>query len=283
MNLHQRKTYSKIDLTNHLCQAGLKQGDTVLVHSSLRSVGWILGGIRELINAFKDVIGEQGTLVMPTFTFSLKVWNQPVFDARYTPSRVGLLTEVFRRTSGVERTNHPTHSVAAYGRYASDIVSGPLEYSPLGIGSPLDTVRKLDGKILLMGVGQSRNSTVHLAESLAQSPYLKVMFSEGAKTEEAWYYDPESRKPTCCSIDEMPGSSEGFEVLDELLLSEGLSQTCKIGDATSQIMNSRQLCDRVVSLLQDNPTALLDHHSPSVITQRRLAFMETQLARGESH
>lgn len=277
MSFLRRKAVSRIDLARDLRAAGIERGETLVVHSALGKVGWILGGPIEMIRSFQEVLGPGGTLVMPTFSFSLAGWSQPPFDAWKTASRVGKLTDVFWRQPEVFRTHHPSHSIAAWGRHAEAITRGPIDYEPIGHGSPLDRARELDARILLIGVGHNRNSTVHLAEARADMPYLSVCFTIDADHDEAWYIDEPGGPPRELQINSMPGSSEGFEKLDEMLHNMGVTRRIHIGEAPTWLMESQRLCDTVEDMLRENPLLLLHSSNPSEITRKRLQFME-QLA-----
>ncbi len=273
----QKPVVRRSELARDLEAAGLKAGDVVVVHSALRQVGWIEGGPREVVLAFMDVLGRAGTLLMPTFSFNLASWNLPAFDPWRTASRVGRLTETFRRMPGVARSHHPTHSVAGWGRLGHQLVSGPLDYEALGVGSPLDRARRAGAKVLLIGVGQTRNSTVHVAESLAAMEYLRVTFMEGGSGEPAWYLDEPEGRPRKLVLREVPGSSEGFAILDEVLVRQGVARRVRIGSADSQIMDSQALCDEVVNLLREDPTVFLRDENASEISRRRRDYMHDLL------
>ncbi|MCC6548313.1 AAC(3) family N-acetyltransferase [Candidatus Sumerlaeota bacterium] len=273
-----RKSHTRESLARDLSAAGVNAGDVLIVHSSLKKVGWIAGGAQEMIRALQETIGPEGTLLMPTFTFSLSGWLLPPFDPWNTASRVGLLTDTFWRCTDVRRTAHPTHSVAAWGRLAAKFTSGPISYEPLGIDSPIDRACRAGAKILLIGVEQNRNSTIHVAEARAGMPYLRVPFTIDDLYDEAWYIDSRGAPAKFLAIREMPGSSEGFEVLDNLLIQKNIATRCVVGDATSTIMSAPRLCDHVMQLLQEDPLLLLDHPNPSEITKRRRAIIEAQLS-----
>lgn len=272
-----KTTVDQQRLEQDLHAAGVRAGDVLVVHSSLRRVGWIEGGPTSFLRALKKVLGPKGTLVMPTFSFSLAAWGLPAFQAWRTSSRVGALTEHFWRQPHVLRTPHPTHSVAVWGHHASILAPRDIDYEPLGVGSPLDRARQLGAKVLLVGVGQNRNSTVHVAESLAGMPYFQVPFSTTAPYDEAWYYPDRHTPARRLVIREMPGSSEGFSVLDAYLAGRGITQQVLMGRAASTIASASDLCQAVVELLHGNPIALLGQDNPSEISVRRLDFMKDRL------
>lgn len=162
---------------------GLASGITVLVHSSLSSLGWVNGGPVAVVQALMDVITPRGTLVMPTHSGDYsdpsrwenppvpQAWWQtirdtmPPFDPRWTPTRgMGVIVETFRKWPGTMRSSHPVLSFAAWGRKAQFVVANhELDYS-LGEGSPLARIYDLDGYVLLLGVGHESNTSMHLAE-----------------------------------------------------------------------------------------------------------------------
>ncbi len=275
-----RKPIARRELATALEAAGIPSGTVLVVHSALGRIGWMLGGPQAAVRALQDVLGPRGTLVMPTFSFSLAAWNLPPFDPGRTPSRVGLLTDTFWRMEGVLRSSHPTHSFAAGGPLAPDIVGGPIDYEPLGIGSPVDRVRQAGGHILLIGVGQDRNSTVHLAEDLAGMPYLRVPFDGSRGYDEAWYAKHPGGEAHRLEIHRMPGSSEGFEVLDHILLRQGIVTEHPVGQTTARFMESEALCNAIVPMLAENPLLLLSASSGSEITARRRRHMESLAAKG---
>jgi aminoglycoside 3-N-acetyltransferase len=177
---------------------GLAPGQVVLVHSSLSAMGWVAGGAQAVVMALMRTLTDAGTLVMPAYTggnSEPSLWREPpvqeawwqiirdhmpAFDRRLTPSRqMGAIAELFRTTPDVSRSNHPACSFSAWGRYAHAIIADHRLNSPLGEDSPLARVYDLDGKVLLLGVGHDRNSSLHLAEHRAEWP-AKRQVKQGA-------------------------------------------------------------------------------------------------------
>lgn len=143
----------------------------LLVHASLRS----LAGVDALtvIAWLRGQLGADGTLVLPTLTYSATLKAGLAFDVRTTPSDVGALSECFRGLPGVVRSLHPTHSVAAIGPRTAELVQHHhLDREPCGPNSPFTLLPRLDAQILMLGCGLAANTTMHAVEAVTPPPYL---------------------------------------------------------------------------------------------------------------
>lgn len=263
-------------LARDLRDAGIAPGDVLLVHSSMKAIGWVEGGPVAVVRALQEAVTARGSLVMPTFTYNIVGWGLGAFDLEHSPSATGLLTEVFRRMPGVLRSCHPSHSFAAWGALAREIAHAPLGYSPLGEGSPLDRVRREGGKVLLVGVGQERNSSLHLAECLARVPYLCIAFTPGQGHEVGLIREPGEGVPIPLPLVEVPGSSEGFPAIDGPLRARGLVRDVRLGHAKCRLMDAGPMVDAAVSLLRADAELFLHAREPSNISSRRLAYLRTR-------
>lgn len=165
---------------------GVRAGDIVLVHASLRAIGPVRGGVRAVVDALLDTLGADGTLVVPTQTpdnsdpsrwavtrgraVPAADWPRlretlPAFDPARTPSfGVGVLPEEVRNRPGALRSSHPQSSFAALGPAAARITSGHDLNCHLGEESPLARLEELNARVLLLGVGYSACTSFHLAE-----------------------------------------------------------------------------------------------------------------------
>jgi aminoglycoside 3-N-acetyltransferase len=175
-------------LAADLAASGLNAGDTVLVHSSLRAIGWVCGGAVAVVQALLDILGPEGTLVVPAMTAGNRdpsTWQPPVppswwpiirdslpgFDPALTPSEaVGAVAEQVRTWPGAVRSDHPQSSFAAVGSRAAALMAGHRLDCHLGEESPLARLAAAGARVLLLGVGYHRATVFHLAEYRQADP-----------------------------------------------------------------------------------------------------------------
>ncbi|WP_042350154.1 AAC(3) family N-acetyltransferase [Bacillus massiliogorillae] len=177
-------------LIKEFSDLGIKKGMSIIVHSSLKSLGWVCGGPIAVVEALMEVVGEEGTIVMPTHSSDLSepsYWDNPPvpeewwetiraemppFDPQTTPTlAMGKIVECFRTYEGVVRSYHPTCSFAAWGKHSHYITSEHSLAFSLCEESPLQKLYNLNASILLIGVGYDNNTSLHLAECFADSCY----------------------------------------------------------------------------------------------------------------
>ena len=167
-------SFGRAELAHVLNRVGLRQGDSTLVHSSFDAFEGFKGKPSAVIEVLQEAVGPHGLLMMPTIPFSGTaidwVRSNPLVDLRRTPSRMGLISEIFRRSPNVIRSVHPTHPVAAWGAQAAACIEGhPLARTPCGVGSPYHDLLTRDGSVLLLGVDVNAITLYHTAEELLES------------------------------------------------------------------------------------------------------------------
>lgn len=238
-------------MINTLRDVGVEKDAHLLVHSSLRAVGEIDGGADALLDALLNVVGKDGTLVMPSFCYSWDI-PKPYYDARNTPGKTGMLTEIFRSRPDTERSLNPTHSVLASGKRAGEFLLNHLEKEALGIDSPIDRVAQAGGYVLLIGVTQIANSTIHVGEAYAgvkkfhssdgALPIAKVLMPNGTIVEH--------------QLDCSSSCSRAFNAVEYNLRKQGMIIDITIGNAWSYLMKGLDVINTVVKMIDACPNIL---------------------------
>jgi aminoglycoside 3-N-acetyltransferase len=191
--VRRRHGFGADALSAALRRVGLVPGDTVMVHSSFDRFAGFAGKPSDVIRTLQEMVGPTGTLLMPTLPFTGTAVQHAsrglVFDVQRTPSQVGLLTELFRRSPGVARSVHPTHPVAAWGARVTELLANHhLARTPCGEGTPFARLVDHDGRILFLGAGIESMTFFHYVEEVLEpgmpmSPFTKEEFILASRDE----------------------------------------------------------------------------------------------------
>lgn len=238
---------SRNEVASQLRALGAREGGVLLVHASFRAVRPVEGGPRGLIEALRLALGAQGTLVMPSWPGNDDVPFDPVSHA---PSPdLGILADIFRRLSGVVRSDHP-FAFAAVGPQAETIVSTALPLPPHAPGSPVSRVHDLDGQVLLLGVGHDANTTLHLAELLASVPYGVAKYCTVLQ----------DGRPMRVRYRENDHCCQRFALADDWLRERNLQAEGRVGHARARIARARDIVAVALERLARDPLLFL--HPP---------------------
>lgn len=232
--------YSKQDLISLFTKVGVKKGMTLEVHASLKSFGHVLGGSQTFNDALIELLGYNGTIVMPLHMsdrgepsrfmyppvdFSLidEYRNgMPPFD-KTDSETIGMskIYENLRRRNKAEMTSHPVYPFVAYGKYAKILCQGSSSiHEPFNEKSIIKKLYDLKGYCLLAGVGFDSMTSLHLGEYLANArPYIIDGTSIKKEDGKCW------TKFLDLDID----SDDGFLEIGQLLESKGYVSSLKEG------------------------------------------------------
>jgi aminoglycoside 3-N-acetyltransferase len=250
----KEKVYvTKEDIKRGLQEIGLKRGDIVGVHSSLSSFGYVEGGADAVIDALLETVGEEGTVVMPTYSIterieptpeevSLGVTSKkkyPPYDPKTTPCRTGKIPDTFWRRKEAVRGSNPTHSLAAIGPKANELIQG------------WNNLLELDGYILLLGVDLGCCSSMHLAEERVQLPQRileRLEPPERLKEIRRRYWHGTEK------IDIKFGVPyPDFAKMEEPCRKQGIMKITRIGEATIKLLRLSELINLYASALREKP------------------------------
>ncbi|WP_159887766.1 aminoglycoside N(3)-acetyltransferase [Paenibacillus puerhi] len=258
-----RMILTKQDLIEQLGRCGVSAGQTLLVHTSLKSLGYVVGGAETFIRALLTLVGEQGTVMMPAQTWknldpttgvhwdAEEAWwpiireQWPAYDKAVTPAiGMGVVAEMLRTWPGARRSDHPARSFAAVGKHADYLTESHDLSQIFGQGSPLGKLYELDGYVLLIGVGHDKNTSLHLAETRADFPGKTY-----AEESSAMIIDGERRWVTYSTqvVDDGDFVRLGAEFEQEHRIA-----VHQVGNAFVRLIRQRQLVDWAATWMEHN-------------------------------
>jgi aminoglycoside N3'-acetyltransferase len=157
-------------------QLGIGSGDRLSVHSHSAVLAQVEGGILALLERLKERVTPRGLLWMTTSPFRGWMWEyartDPIFDVRRTPSQMGLITELFRRSRGTTRSVHPTHPVALWGGEAEAWAVGHEDDPvPFHLNGPYGRLYRHGGKVLFMELDGFHLTEMHIVEGILRDRF----------------------------------------------------------------------------------------------------------------
>jgi aminoglycoside N3'-acetyltransferase len=219
---------SRAEVADQLRTLGVEAGGILLVHTSFRATRPVQGGPVGLIDALRDALGPEGTLVMPSWSGD----DDAPFDPLTTPAEpsLGVVAETFWRLPGVLRSDH-AQAFAAAGPNAARITVGSLPLPPHIPESPVGRVHDLGGQVLLLGVGHDADTTLHLAELLAGVPYRVPRYCTVLQ----------DGRPVRIEYEENDHCCERFAFADEWLRARRLQSEGRVGQAHARLARARDI------------------------------------------
>jgi len=249
-----------------LLSLGIEREDVVMVHSSVFSLGK-LGEIHNkkdfsniLINSFFNIIGEKGTLIFPTFTFSF--CKSGLFDIDNSSSEMGVLSESARKREDSIRTNNPIYSVCVLG-YLKEKFLKVSKSTCFGKGSIFEFLHELNHsegalnkvKFVTIGVKYPPEALtfVHYLEEKMRVPYRYY------KTFHGHIINKDNKKEV--NIEFYVRDLEADVIFDhescwELWNQEKINQTVPLGDSFIAMIKERDFHDTIIQKIKFEPDFL---------------------------
>ncbi|MDI3290168.1 AAC(3) family N-acetyltransferase [Polyangium sp. 15x6] len=248
---------SPTDLVRDLKQLGIRAGDTLMIHASLRAIGAVEGGARGVLDALDEAVGATGTLMMvlgarddwawvnelPEHERAAHLENAEPFDSLHTPADpdVGYLAEALRQRPGTQVSDHPEGRFGARGARAAELLRDPPWHDYFGPGSPLERLCELGGRVLRLGADFNTTTVLHWAEYLVELPDKRRVRRHRRV---AGSPAPEIRHVDCLDdsdgIVEWPGE-DYFALILRAYLETGRARVGTVGRARSELLEAADL------------------------------------------
>lgn len=238
--------------------AGIEQGDSILVHSSLSSLGWVDGGAETVVDALIQSVTDSGTVLFPTLTGRPEDGpdHPPTFDVRHTIPWTGHIPNTARQRPNAIRSLHPTHSVAAIGMFAEWFTAGhEFVRTPCGHGSPYGKLADVGGKIVLIGVTQCANTSFHHAEELAGVSYV-CLDTPMDITMTGLHGDSLTIRDTFLH---RWGAERDFDYHERAMIDLGICRVRQVGEASVRVIDANLQRVFLVRKLLADPLATLSN------------------------
>ena len=245
---------NKQSIAQSLRELGLKSGDKVLLHSSVLSLGEVEGGAQAVLDAFLEVLGETGTLLVPIF------------------GKLGILTELVRNDPRAVKSPCPVGTVAAIGADAEALCHDHWAAETAhGVGTPFHRLGEMGGYVCLLGVDQDRNTLLHGIEAMLQLPYLNSTIRT--------FTTPDGKEITR-EFKYYPGPHRNFIGLDHRLRAAGALRELRIGDAEVRLMPAAKLWELGMQWGKEDPAFVLcDNPACADCVRQRAAIARDSFAK----
>ncbi len=226
-----------------------------MLHASVKTIGWILGGPRVVLETLLDLITPRGTLMMLASwegnPYRMERWPAahqarcraecPAFDPATSPAdhrEMSILAEYLRTWPGAYRSTHPLASFVAVGAQAQWLTADQTLSYPHGAESPLARLCAIGGKVVLLGAPLSKLTLLHHAEHLADVPsklldrYSMPVLHDGRRV----WIDIEEYDTTDGIADF--GSDDYFLAIGEAYVASGKGRSAQVGNAPSYLFEA---------------------------------------------
>ena len=249
-----------------LAQLGVQPGDGVGLHSRVPALGRVAinrmkqgreamrQGVHEVIEGFKQAVGPEGLIMVPTFSYCFVGRElSPPWNRRTTPSQTGWLTDELWRRPDAVRSDNPTHSVAAIGPDAETVTADHEKRTPLGEDSPFHRLARQGGWICYLGTNGETLSLLHVAEVMSGVPYVDVFCWAHAGWRSAARVEKPDGTVEIAPIQQAPGCSRNFGKFDVEAEKEGILRKGRIYSAETVLFRASDAMDLAIDRIHKEP------------------------------
>ena len=269
LTMRVKDTLTEKQLENALISLGVKQGDTLVVHSGISNLGYLENGADAMIEALQNNLGEDGTFMAPAFTFPYLMFDGDVnkgysfrpYDTRKDGAlrdktvRTGLLPKAMVKRENAFRSGHATHEWVAMGKDAEELVSGHgLLDAPTGENSPLGKALDKNASVVFLGCSPASNTFLHFVEVMANVRYTAPACVQ--------YIDEDGTTKTTMIEKQLFGCRNFYKGLEDDFYKEAIRRGLHIHEVPFGLsalyrMELRELYDIAMQMISEDEFALL--------------------------
>lgn len=248
------KKTTRQEIIELVTSLGVGAGDRLMVHSFIPSLGIVEDGLTGLEEALREVLGPDGTLMVPTFTYSFR--RDEVFDIRNSKSTVGAFTEFVRKRAGAVRSACPLFSMAGIGPDADWLLQRRTP-ACFGVGSVFETL--FDNSVKFLGLGVDYNQgfsfCMHL-EKLAGIPLRQSRTFHGdCRDWEGHVYQDQAIHYV--RVDDPPWQSNRRRLCNRLA-AEGIIREAIVDGCAHRLFEANSFQEAILSNLARDPWSMAD-------------------------
>jgi aminoglycoside N3'-acetyltransferase len=237
-------TITKADLVRDLKNSGLKKGDHISIALSFKQLGFVDGGPEKVADAFREVVGSEGTIFANAHTKSFPLCaidKKYIFDQK-TPAITGLFPNTLLKQQDALRSRHPTCSIVAIGKLAHYLTEDHNEFSRPYL--PYEKLAAINGKCLFIGTDSRlvaiRHEAQHRAGLFCVPKYHGVQYrNQQGQTQIFTYMFP----PCMKALGKLTLKLEENNVI----------QVNKVGNAPAVIGYAKDILDSTTQILLNEP------------------------------
>ena len=235
---------TKADVAAAVRSVGIRAGDIVMAHTALSDFGYLEGGANAVIDCLLEIVGPKGTVCVPTH--SLNWVGKAPYDPKTSPSFTGAVPTAFLKRPDAQRSLHPTHSVAAIGPRAKELIAGhDHTVEPQAREGFWGKFVEARGKVLMLCRLQS-NTLLHSGELWGGIPMPSCV---------AHYSRDGERKELV--ISGMPWHVHAFDLVHAELNARGHLYTAPLGQSKIYAMDAKEAVETMQGFIERDPFVAL--------------------------
>lgn len=246
--------YTREDVCKAMEAVGIGRGDDVFLHSNLGFFGLPENcrSSEEMCELFRtsiqSVIGDDGTFVVPTFSYSY--CHGEIYDPLQTKTNCGMLSEYMRKKFPQNRSLDPNFSICGTGAHMGEYLRCNI-HETFGKGSFWEKFMQYDGKIVCMNF-DAGSTFVHYIERQNNVPYRYNKAFNGISMIDGASHRDYAVHFVCDGGDD----AASMERVDELCTEHGISKQVELGKGTVLSFSAQTYFDFFSKLLKTRPRIL---------------------------